>query len=414
MKFRHMLVLCFCTMVTCAQESKSFVPKVKWSLTTQIWARYSDLNPGTTVNGEPTSNYADVSIRRLRIPISSQITPKIYVATMLGGNNLNQAVKSFPLHVVELFVEYKFTKALEVGIGKSGWVGLDRWALRSSKTLMGLDTPLFSLNTANKNDDMGRSLGIWFKGQTGKIDYRLVFNNPMTVSNIPTGKVDFANNRPRVKTSAYVKYQFFEQESNKLAYQTGTYMQTKKVWNIGAGFQYQPKAMSNGDAKNPLTNIYDIKHWAVDSFLNLPLKNKDAITAYLGYYDFNFGKNYIRNVNANGTMFGGGTSLNGAGVGFPMIGTGNTVYAQFGYAFDKTKILKKSMIIQPSISIQHSNWKALKQAMTVYDFTVNFMMDGHKNKLSFGYQYRPVFDAVTLRVRNRKGMAVLQYQISIK
>lgn len=406
--------MCLCAGKTLAQNSENKLPKIKWGLTTQIWARYSDLNVGSTINGEATSNYTDVSIRRLRIPVSSQISPKVYVAAMFGGNNFNDKSKDFPLYVLDLYLEYKFNKAIEVGLGKSGWVGLNRWALRSSKTLMGLDAPLFTLNTVDKNDDLARNLGIWFKGQINQFDYRLIFNNPIVITAYSgNGRVDFANNRPRVKTSAYVKYQFFEHESNKGSYQAGTYMQAKKVWNIGAGFQYQEKAMSDGDVTGPLTNIYDSKHWAVDSFLNIPLENNDAITAYLGYYDFDFGKDYIRNVSANGSMFGGGDNFNGAGVGFPMIGTGDSVYFQFGYAFQETKILSQNMIIQPNISVQHSNWEALNEPMTVYDFTVNFMMDGHGNKLSLGYQYRPIFDSLTLKEKDRKGMAVLQYQISM-
>lgn len=82
--------------------------------------------------------------------------------------------------------------------------------------------------------------------------------------------------------------------------------------------------MSDGDALLSGTNFYDMRNWAVDSFLNVPLYNDDAITAYLGYYDYDFGKNYIRNVVANNPTTGGGSEFNGAGVAFPMIGTGTT------------------------------------------------------------------------------------------
>ena len=227
--------------------------------------------------------------------------------------------------------------------------------------------------------------------------------------------MNFANNRPRIKIGSYVKYQFFEHESNKSAYQTGTYLQTKKVFTIGAGFQFQEKAMSDGDANNPLTNFYDMKHWAVDSFLNLPLANQDAITAYLGYYYYGFGDNYIRNVGANNPASGGGDDFNGAGVAFPMIGTGPSIFMQFGYAFEESKIFDRPFVIQPNIAIQHSDWDALEENMTVFDFTVNFLIDGkHDNKISLGYQHRPIFDDVTLKQKDSKGMAVLQYQISLK
>jgi hypothetical protein len=397
-----------------AQEKEPFKPVIKWNLSGQFWLRYADLNDGSLVNGEPTSSYTDVSIRRLRIPISSQVTPKLFLYSILGGNNYNMRNTELKLGVLDLYVEYSFGKFLEVGMGKSGWQGLNRWNIRSSSTLMGLDSPLFTLNTVEKNDDLGRQYGVWFKGQSGRFDYRLSFAKPDMITTVPSGEVDFASNRPRLKTSTYVKYQFFEHESNKSAYQVGTYMQNKKVFSIGAGFQYQEDAMSDGAWDDNTTTFYDMRHWAVDSFLNLPLNNKDAITAYLGYYYYGFGKDYLRNVGANNITSGGG-DFNGSGVAFPMIGTGPSIYMQFGYAFEMTKILGQNTIIQPNIAIQHSDWDALEESMTVYDFTVNFMLNGkHSNKISLGYQYRPLFDAVTLKQTDAKGMAVLQYQIALK
>ncbi|MDG1804394.1 porin [Flavicella sp.] len=408
------LTVLLSSIVVSAQKKEEFKPIIKWNLSGQIWLRYSDLNDGSEINGEQTTSYTDVSIRRLRIPISSQVTPKIFLYSIIGGNNYNMKNTEMKIGILDLYAEYSFAKYLEVGIGKSGWQGLNRWNIRSSSTLMGLDSPLFTLNTVEKNDDLGRQYGVWFKGQAARFDYRLTFNKPDLVATAPSGSIDFANNRPRLKTSAYVKYQFFEHESNKSAYQVGTYMQNKKVFNIGAGFQYQEKAMSNGNASDENTEFYDMEHWAVDSFLNLPMANKDAITAYLGYYYYGFGKGYLRNVGAN-NITSGGDVFTGSGVAFPMIGTGGSIYMQFGYAFEKTKILGEEMIIQPNISIQHSDWDALEQNMTVYDFNVNFMINGkHSNKISLGYQLRPIFDATTLKQKDAKGMAVLQYQIALK
>ncbi|ALJ06223.1 hypothetical protein APS56_14245 [Pseudalgibacter alginicilyticus] len=398
-----------------SQDNRDFKPEIKWNMFAQIWLRYSDLNDGSLVNGEPTSELSDISIRRLRIPISSQVTPKIYMYSVLGGNNYNYQNKEFNIDILDLYVEYTFGKFLEVGFGKSGWLGLNRWNIRSNTSLMGLDSPLFTLNTVDKTDDLGRLFGGWLKGQIGHFDYRLSFKRSLATSTAPNGMVDFANNRPRIRTSSYVKYQFFEHESNKSAYQEGTYLQTKKVFNIGAGFQYQEKAMSDGDAYDASTHFYNMEHWAVDSFLNLPLKNDDAITAYLGYYYYGFGKNYIRNIGADNPTSGGGSDFNGHGIAFPMIGTGNTWYTQFGYATKQTKLFNHQVIIQPNFAIQHSKWEALSDHMTVYDFTVNFLVNGKQNnKISLGYQHRPIFDATTLNQKDYKGMAVLQYQILLK
>jgi hypothetical protein len=43
------------------------------------------------------------------------------------------------------------------------------------------------------------------------------------------------------------------------------------------------------------------------------------------YFDTDFGPNYIRNLGAN-DYTSGGTSFNGSGNDFPMMGTGNTVF----------------------------------------------------------------------------------------
>ena len=53
--------------------------------------------------------------------------------------------------------------------------------------------------------------------------------------------------------------------------------------------------------------------------------------------------------------------------------------------------------------------------MIVYDLGVNYFIKGHSNKLSLGYQNRPVFQYSNnqLKVDERKGMLVLQYQIEI-
>ena len=119
-------------------------------------------------------------------------------------------------------------------------------------------------------------------------------------------------------------------------------------------------------------------------------------------------------MDANGSIFdsGSGTTYNGDGNGFPMMGSGTTLYTQFGYAFP----ISEKVIIQPNIAVQYSDFEALNEAMKVYDFTVNFFFNGkgHSNKLSLGYQYRPIFDVASLKEIDRKGMAVLQYQIVLK
>ena len=61
-----------------AQKSENEKPKINWNISSQIWLRYSELNEGSIIHEEPTSNFLDISVRRLRIPISGQVTYAIF------------------------------------------------------------------------------------------------------------------------------------------------------------------------------------------------------------------------------------------------------------------------------------------------------------------------------------------------
>ena len=386
---------------------------IKASVRMQLWTRYIETNPGTTINGEIADNVFDISIRRLRMGVSAQLTPKLYVYSLFGGNNINvTSEKDFQFEVLDLFAEYEFSKEFSLGMGESGWDGLSRWNVRSSGSLMPIDAPLFSLLTVNKNDDVARGLGIWAKGQIGKLDYILSLKDPIQFGLIATeGKVDYAKNKPRKRISGYVKYEFLDNESNKSPYSggTGSYVGSKNILNLGAGFMNQPKMTSqlvNGQEK-----FYDFKNWALDLFYDAPINKEKgtAITSYLGYYSTDFGPNYIRNVGAN-DITSGGTSFNGSGNDFPMMGTGNTVFFQLGYL-----LAKNNSQLQPNIAIQYSDFEGLDDVMIVYDLGINCYFKGHSNKLSLGYQNRPVYQNLNnqLKFDERKGMFVLQYQIEI-
>jgi hypothetical protein len=394
---------------------------VKGFVRGQFWARYLDMNPGTSINSEEVANKFDISIRRLRMGVSAQLTPKLYVYSMFGGNNINlKNEKDFAFDVLDLNVEYSFNDELAIGIGESSWDGLSRWTTRSSKTMMSLDAPLFSLLTVDKNDDLARGLGVWAKGQIGKLDYLVSLKSPTDYGVLAQeGKTDFALNNPRMRTSGYLKYEFLDNESNKSAYSggTGTYVGEKSIFNLGAGFLYQPKMTSS--LQNGEEEYYDFKNWAIELFYDAPIDTEEgtAITSYLGYFDTDFGPNYIRNLGAN-DYTSGGTSFNGSGNDFPMMGTGNTVFFQLGYLLSKNFLGKEASQtrFQPNIAVQYSDFEGLNEAMVVFDLGVNLFFQGHSNKLTLNYQNRPVYRANTigkLKVDDRKAQIVVQYQIEI-
>ncbi|MGQ1943884.1 hypothetical protein [Ornithobacterium rhinotracheale] len=389
---------------------------IQANLRGQFWARYANYNPGTKLNGEAVNNGLDFSMRRLRLGIQSRIGEKFYVFSQIGGNNINKnTFNTFRVQLIDLHADYTFSPAFALGAGKSSWGTSNRISSFSNGNLLNLDSEIFSLFTLNRQDDLGRSLGVYAKGQIGKLDYRVALSAPefnkTTTAN--QTKVDYAVNNSKKRISGYLKYEFWENESNLNAFSgsAGTYLGTKNVLSIGIGGAYQPDMMQRGLAPN--IEYFDYKNFATDVFMEKKLSERgDALTTYLGYFYTDFGDDYVRNVGPNGIADKGGTSFNGKGVQEPMMGTGNTLYWNLGYLLPKSGT--NDVRIQPNVGLRYANYKGLEDAAVSYNAGVNVYLNGQASKLSLGYANRPVFDAVSKEVSGRKDMIVLQYQFEIR
>ena len=389
----------------------------------QLWGRVNENNPGSTVNDELENVTTDISIRRFRLGVSSSPWAKTYVSFQLGVNNLNYlSPRGTSVDLLDAYVQYDFSEYLGIGVGKSAWNGLSRYTSPSSSKLMGYDLTFVALPTLDSTDDLIRKLSLFAKGKMGAIDYRVVLAKPLSVRNSssfnpePEEKLArFTNNRPKLQYSGYLKYEFLERESNTSPFHTGTYLGGKKVLNLGAGFTFQADALwslEDGDER-----YHDLKLFASDIFLDLPLgSNKQkAITCYLGYFNFNFGPNYIRLLGANNPTNGVRpemASFNWRGNAFPVSGTGEAVFGQFGYLFPKMGAGGSMGRLQPYLSGQYSEFEGFANSIVQYDLGVNWYFNGHLSKLSFNAQNRPIlFDSRNgLAVQDRKWMLVLQYQ----
>ena len=386
---------------------------IKASLSSTFWARYYEANPNTTINGTEVSRSSDFSIRRLRIGLQAQLTPKLYVYGLFGGNNYNFISRKNDqdrIGILDLYADYELLPELTLGIGKFGWNG-SRNAMKASGSMMGLDGPAFPLFTVNMNEDAVRSFGAFAKGQIQNLSYVLTVKSPLVVtSEAKEGVVNFAKNAPHRQYSAHLKYDFWERESNKTPYTAGTYIGKKKVLNLALGGVFQKEMMS--ELQNNVVKFYDYKNFSAELFLDAPLSERnDAITINTGYYYTDFGRNYVRNVGNNNTADAATPSyFNGGGTRYPMIGTGSTFCLLGGYLFGKSE--KFTARIQPNFGIQYSNFDGLKDPMLAYDLGVNIFFKGHSNKLSFCYQNRPVYN-LQKEVAMRKGAFILQYHIAL-
>jgi hypothetical protein len=283
-------------------------------------------------------------------------------------------------------------------MGLHYWNGISRMSSHSTLNFMAVDAPIFNWPLIELTDQFARQFGFYAKGQVGKWDYRLALNKPFAVGS--GGRYDQARERPissnivndNWATQGYIAYQFLEKENNKLPFFVGSYLGTKKVFNLGGGWHHHKEATASKTASGLVQN-HDISLIGLDAFLDLPLSrsNGTALTTYAVFYNYDFGPNYIRNVGIMNVGFGAGTSQNGPGNAQPTIGTGNIFYTQSGFLLPK-KILGEKGRLQPFGALTHKNFQYFDEGSWQYDLGLNYYINSHHAKITFQYSQRPLFE----------------------
>lgn len=406
-------------------SGKKYLRIITWH---QVWARYSENNPGSTVNGEITKSQFDVAMRRSRMLFLVQLSPKFLILshfginnqTLVGGGAAGQGAsgvdgKKPQLFLHDAWAEYKvFKNRLDIGAGLHYWNGPTRMTNASTLTFMTMDAPIHNWYNIEATDQFARYFGIYAKGKllnNNRLDYRIAANTPFALArtNALTSldATSALNGRAsssyrgiggqKLMTTGYLQYQFWDIESNVLPFTQGTYIGTKKVFNIGAGWAHTPEMMWTAK-RNSTTNRVDTVRvdqtmLAVDAFLDLPLNKEKgtALTVYGAAQFYNMGENYIRNIGlsnpANG-LSGTDRTWNGFGNSTPTIGTGTILYGQAGFVLPKTSIGK----FQPYVAASHANYERLADAVVIPDFGLNYFVSGHNAKVTLNYRHRPYFD----------------------
>lgn len=399
----------------------------------QIWVRYTDLNPGSTVFGTPKDQTFDVGLRRVRYQVMGQITDQVFVYTQFGINSFGSLSGRKPgLFLHDVTAEYAVIKSkLSLGAGLHGWNGTVRYSSSSVGSILGLDLPYIEESTNDVTDQFVRKLGVYAKGKLGALDYRVSVSNPFPVqtalSPIPVLPDNVSNiayystAAPAINYQGYFFWQFLDQESNQIPYMIGTYLGKKKVFNIGGGFSTQDHAMEYRETNGGQVIQQSSKQIGLDVFYDAPINPEKgtALTAYAAWIDYDFGPNYLRNAGAMNPANGvnGQGTFSGPGNNIPLIGTGQVYYTQVGYLMKKD-LLGKLGTLQPYAQFTVSDYQRVETAITTYDVGVNWLQAGHRSKLSLDYQSRPILATGESEklVKNesdpRKGMLVLQYQFS--
>lgn len=422
-------------------EGDKYVRFILWN---QIWLRNTEMNPGTMVSDEATKNSWNIGNRRLRALAYAQITKRYMVLMHFGINNqtfINGGApgttgtggygngKKPQMFFHDAWNEYavilpgeagKFS--LSLGAGLHYYMGLSRMTMASTLNFLTVDSPIFTWPLIDNSDQFARQMGMFAKGKYGKFEYRFSLNKPFATNLAPVDVTNPAarvavdnNGNPKFSKAGYVEYQFLDSESNLLPFKVGSYLGTKRVFNLGAGFYHQKDGTRT--SVNSQIEKHDIALYAIDAFADLPLgnaKNKMALSAYTGFYNYNFGPNYLRNlgimnVGSNDPNFIGDKAIAGAGNLQPTIGSGNIYYVQAGLLLpsnaDKPKIR-----IQPFAAYTNKNFKALENSSSQFDVGANWFIDGHHAKLTTQYSTRPTYTSASAEPKS-KGEFILQFQI---
>lgn len=371
----------------------------------QVWARYNQNNDGSMRAGTAQDATTDFGLRRSRFLMFSQINKKFLIVTHFGINNQNAVSGGYlgvdgkkpQLYMHDAWVDYTvIPKYLNIGGGLHYWNGLSRMTNASTLNLMTYDAPTLNWATIEATDQFARKLGIFAKGKIGKLAYQVAVNDPFETNTGGAIAIDRANYNPQNTGKVfegYFQYEFWDAEGNLLPYRVGTYLGTKKVFNIGAGFINNNDAMwytnTNGDTVTTAMNLF-----SVDAFLDMPLRNGGAFTAYAAAYFNDFGPNNVRNIGILNPADGSSISTSLRGNSFPTLGTGTSIYTQVGYMLPKKR---DDLIFQPYGAFIYNDLEGVqntageKVLVTVFDLGLNMYIAGHHSKLTLNYRSRPDF-----------------------
>jgi hypothetical protein len=378
----------------------------------QIWTRYIWNNPDAS--GNDMGGDFDFAIRRSRAIFYTYLFDKVFMYTQLGADGIsfktqgNPAISLFNAQTEYIFIKDKF----HLGFGLSTWNGLSRYNNSRLLEFLVVDNPAFAYPVGGRHDRFGRQLGIYAKGTIGKLHYRTSITKPyqfgVVENNQLSGVHERINNNLAFK--GYFSWQFFDIEGTLMPYMTMNNLGRAKMLNLGAGFYYHPDAMvqpSESDFDYP-----DIILFAIDAFLDMPLKNGAAITSYLVYNNYNFGDNYIRTTGAINVSMADPASAIRQGIGNSEweIGTGEIVRGEVGYLLPGKGMKNR---FQPYGVFTLKNFMALVEASLQYDMGINWLINSHNLKWTLQYSSRPVYTMNDSKYEwtESKGQLILQTQI---
>jgi hypothetical protein len=357
------------------EDGSKYFRVISWA---QVWSQYNSDRP-LDANGKEQAAL-DFSVRRARILMYAQINKDFLILTHFGLNSLNANNMSptgtgegSQLFLHDIWTQYSLGKNHAIGGGLHYWNGISRLNNQSTLNIMTLDNDRQAWATLGLSDQFARHIGVYAKGALGKFQYRVAINeastNNLQATVVPTngGAASYTGRRllgskEAGKTYAgYFEYGFLEAESNFLPYKVGTYLGTKKIFNVGAGFFMHPNGSVIADTTGKLSGE-NVSIFGIDTFYDAPIgKNGAAITAYALYQNADYGKDF-----KIGTTYE----------------TGSMLHAHVGYVIPS----KSKTKLQPYVSFDNREIDVLNDNATQLGIGTNAFFSGHNSKLTLEYQ----------------------------
>lgn len=376
------------------EDGSKYFRIISWA---QFWAQHNSDRP-LDANGNEQADL-NFSLRRARILMYAQVSKDFLILTHFGLNSLNADNMSptgtrdaSQLFFHDVWAQYSLGKDHAIGGGLHYWNGISRLNNQSTLNIMTLDNQRQSWATLGLSDQFARHLGIYLKGSFGKFQYRVSVNeaetNNLQATTTPvnngaatyTGRRLLGSKAAGKAYSGYFDYAFFDAESNFLPYKVGSYVGTKKIFNLGAGFFSHPKGAVIADASGNLSGE-NVSIFAVDAFYDAPIGNNGgALTAYALYQNTDYGKDFTL-----GTTYETGTML----------------HAHLGYVLP----VKTKTKFQPYLSYDHRTIEALNKNASQLGIGANVYLSGHNSKLTLEYQ--------TLKYADNKAVNTVTLQAMI-
>ena len=147
-----------------------------------------------------------------------------------------------------------------------------------------------------------------------------------------------------------------------MPYKVGSYLGSKKVFTVGAGFFFHPDGSVLAETDGTLSGE-DVSIFAVDAFYDAPIGEKgNALTVYATYQNNDYGKDYTLGQTYE---------------------TGAMLYGHVGYVIP---LKDKKLKFQPYVSYSNRSIDAIDDNASTLGLGTNAYISGHNSKITLEYK----------------------------